>query len=91
MLQTNETNKAKDRTHRESRGTVMVSGLRLTTETGGLAKTSCKLSQGEPLIIAETTQQLATKNRPNMSNFEQNFKENSAVFDGGKLNGNKGQ
>ena len=68
-----------------------VAGLRLTTEAARPGKTSYKLSQVEHLIIAEATQRLATKNRPNMSNFEQNFKEKSAIFDGGKLNEKKRQ
>ena len=69
----------------------IVADLRLTTKAARPGKTSYKLSQGEHLIIAETTQRLATKNRPNMSNFEQNFQKKSAIFDGGKLNKKKRQ
>ena len=56
-----------------------VTGLKLTTETGGLAKTVISLVKVNFLIVADAIQRLATKNRPKIKVFNRILPKNCQV------------
>ena len=62
-----------------------VTGLKLTTETGGLAKTVISLAKVNFLIIADAIQRLATKNRPKIKIFNRILPKKTSTFHGWRL------